>query len=73
MEKNSSKLVELSSKISSISKDLAAEELKYKEALERDASPENLLGIKDRIQFLKRKYALYKQAEQMRYAKVNKI
>ena len=73
MEKNSSKLVELSSKISSISKDLAAEELKYKEALARDASPENLLGIKDRIQFLKRKHALYKQAEQMRYNKLNKM
>jgi hypothetical protein len=73
MDKNSLKLVELSSKISSIGKDIAAEEVKYNEALAKDAPPESLVGIKERIQFLQRKYALYKQAEQMRQSNLNKV
>jgi predicted secreted protein len=66
MDKNSSKLIELSSRISSITKELIAEEKKYSKALSENSSPENLQLIKDQINFLKRKCALYTQAEQMR-------
>lgn len=66
MDKFSLKPAELSSRIASIAKDIIAEEKRYNEAISENLSTERLQNIKERINFFKRKYSLYKQAAEMR-------
>ena len=66
MDKFSLKLSELKKRISSIEDEINTEEEHYRLAVCENPFSEKLQDIKDYINFLKRKLALYTQAEQMR-------